>query len=75
MVPTSEKWIVLFSSQTGQPGMNHDGSTTLDLKKVVLRGLANTKQSKEFKEALVYSINEKGIVLSWENLDIILPLK
>lgn len=75
MVPTIEKWIVIFSSQTGQPGMNHDGSTTLDLKKEVLRGLAGTKKSKEFKEALVYTINEKGVVLSWENLDVILPIK
>jgi len=75
MVPTTEKWIVLFSSQTGQPGMNHDGSSTLDMSKVVLRGLASTKQSKEFKESLVYTINEKGIVLSWEKLDILLPIK
>jgi hypothetical protein len=75
MVPTIEKWIVIFSSQTGQPGMNHDGSTTLDLNKVVLRGLADTKQSKEFKESLIYSINEKGIVLSWEKLDVMLPIK
>lgn len=75
MVPTIEKWVVIFSSQTGQPGMNHDGSSTLDLKKIVLRGLADTKKSKEFKEALVYTINEKGMVLSWENLDVILPIK
>jgi hypothetical protein len=75
IVPTVEKWIVIFSSQTGQPGMNHDGSTTLDLSKVVLRGLATTKKSNEFKESLIYTINEKGIVLSWEKLDIILPIK
>lgn len=75
MVPTIEKWVVIFSSQTGQPGMNHDGSSTLDLKKIVLRGLADTKKSKEFKEALAYTINEKGMVLSWENLDVILPIK
>lgn len=75
MIPTIEKWVVIFSSQTGQPGMNHDGSSTLDLKKIVLRGLADTKKSKEFKEALVYTINEKGMVLSWENLDVILPIK
>jgi hypothetical protein len=75
MVPTVEKWIVIFSSQTGQPGMNHDGSSTLDLTKVVLRGLANTKKSNEFKESLAYTINEKGMVLSWEKLDVILPIK
>ena len=75
MIPTTKKWEVIFSSQTGQPGMNHDGSTTLDIKKEVLRGQASAKKSKEFKEALVYTINEKGMVLSWENLDVILPIK
>jgi hypothetical protein len=75
MVPTVEKWVVIFSSQTGQPGMNHDGSTTLDLTKVVLRGIATPKKSNEFKESLIYTINEKGLVLSWEKLDVILPIK
>jgi hypothetical protein len=75
MVPTSEKWVVIFSSQTGQAGMNHDGSSTLDLKKEVLRGMATAKKSKEFKETLTYTIAEKGIVLSWENLDVLLPIK
>ena len=70
-----KKWTVIFSSQTGQPGMNHDGSSTLDLNKVVLRGHASTKESKEFKESLLYSINEKGMTLSWEKLDVILPIK
>jgi len=75
MIPTVEKWIVIFSSQTGQAGMNHDGSSTLDLNKIVLKGLASTKPSKEFKESLSYSINEKGMVLSWEKLDVVLPIK
>ena len=75
MVPTTEKWIVIFSSQTGQPGMNHDGSTTLDFQKIVLRGLATTKLSKEFKESLIYTINDKGIALSWEKLDVVLSIK
>jgi hypothetical protein len=75
MIPTEKKWSIIFSSQTGQPGMNHDGSTTLDTKKEVLRGIATTKKSKDFKEALTYSINEKGLVLSWENLDVFLPIK
>jgi hypothetical protein len=75
MIPTEKKWSIIFSSQTGQPGMNHDGSSTLDSKKEVLTGIASTKKSKEFKEALTYSINEKGMVLSWENLDVFLPIK
>ena len=65
MAPREEKWVVIFSSQTGQPGMNHDGSTTLDFKKEVLRALATPKKTNEFKESLIYTINEKGMVLSW----------
>jgi hypothetical protein len=55
--------------------MNHDGSSTLDPTKEVLRAHATAQQSKDFKESLVYSINEKGMVLSWEKLDVILSMK
>ncbi|MCX6206169.1 MAG: DUF2911 domain-containing protein [Bacteroidetes bacterium] len=75
MIPTEKKCTVIFSSQTGQPGMNHDGSTTFDKTKEVLRGQAAAKKSKEFKESLLYTVTGKGIVLSWENLDIILSIK
>ncbi|MHA8058311.1 DUF2911 domain-containing protein [Aquirufa nivalisilvae] len=75
MVPGETGWVVLFSSQTGQAGMNHDGTTTLDNSKVVLRTIADSKKSKAFNERLVYNISEKGMTLSWENLDIILPMK
>ena len=75
MVPAETSWVVLFSSQTGQGGMNHDGTTTLELSKVVLRTIAEIKKSKTFNERLVYKVTEKGMTLSWENLDIILPMK
>ncbi len=75
MIPEEESWSIIFSSQTGQSGMNHDGTSTLDFEKIVLRGLGSTKKSKSFNERLIYSINEKGIVLSWEKLDITLLMK
>ncbi|MCZ2484940.1 DUF2911 domain-containing protein [Aquirufa antheringensis] len=75
IVPAETSWVVLFSSQTGQGGMNHDGTTTLELSKVVLRTIAEIKKSKTFNERLVYNVSEKGMTLSWENLDIILPMK
>lgn len=75
MVPTENDWIIIFSSQTGQPGMNHDGTTTLDMSKKVLNVLGKPKKSKTMNERLVYTINEKGFVLSWENLNVIVPMK
>lgn len=75
MVPGETSWVVLFSSQTGQGGMNHDGTTTLENSKVVLRTIADNKKSKTFNERLVYNVSEKGMTLSWENLDIVLPMK
>lgn len=74
-IPTEDLWSIIFSSQTGQPGMNHDGSTTLDFSKELFRALAKTKKSKAMNERLIYTINEKGFVLSWENLDVIVPMK
>ncbi|MBX9779960.1 MAG: DUF2911 domain-containing protein [Chitinophagaceae bacterium] len=75
MTPEEENWVIIFSSQTGQAGLNNDGTTTLDFDKVVLRALATSKKSKNFNERLIYSINEKGMILSWEKLEVTLLMK
>jgi hypothetical protein len=75
MVPTENDWVIIFSSQTGQPGMNHDGSTTLDMTKKVMSVLGKPRKSKTMNESLVYTITEKGFVLSWENLDVSVTMK
>jgi hypothetical protein len=74
-IPTEKDWSIIFSSQTGQPGMNHDGSTTFDSKKELFRVMCKTMKSKMLNEKLIYSINENGFILSWENLDVIVPIK
>ena len=74
-VPTENDWVIIFSSQTGQPGMNHDGTTTLDMSKKVMSVLGYPKKSKTMNESLVYSINEKGFVLSWEYLNVLVSMK
>ena len=74
-VPTENDWVIIFSSQTGQPGMNHDGTTTLDMSKKVMSVLGYPKKSKTMNESLVYSINEKGFVLSWDYLNVLVSMK
>lgn len=75
-VPMQEaNWSIIFSSQVGQAGMNHDGTTTLDMGKVVLRVLGYPKKSKSLNERLIYAINPKGFVLSWENIEVAVSAK
>ena len=74
-IPTEKDWSIIFSSQTGQSGLNHDGTTTLDLTKELFRVSSKTRKSKTINEKLVYTISEKGFVLSWEYLEVMVPVK
>lgn len=70
-----KEWTIIFNSQTGQWGINRDGSTTEDPAKDVIRVAVNPKKSDAMNERLVYTINNGGFVLSWENLDVPVPIK
>lgn len=74
-IPTEKKWTIIFNSQTGQWGTNRDGEATLDSSKDVLRTIVKPKKSASFNERLVYAISETGMTLSWENLEISVPIK
>jgi len=63
-------WVIIFNSKTGQWGINRDQSTTEDPAFDVIRVTVKPKKSASFNESLVYTFNDKGFVLSWENLDI-----
>ena len=70
-----KEWTIIFNSQTGQWGINRDGTTTEDPAKDVLRVAVKPKKSDAMNERLVYTINDKGFVLSWENLDVPVSIK
>ena len=74
-LPTQKDCSIIFSAQTGQSGLNSDGTTSLDLKKELFRVACKTMKSSAMNEKLTYTINDKGFVLSWENLDVIVPVK
>lgn len=74
-IPGEKEWTVIFNSQTGQWGITRAGETTLDPAKDVLRVNVKPKKSATMNERLVYSVTEKGIVLSWENLDVPVSIK
>lgn len=73
--PGEKEWQVIFNSQTGQWGINHDGSTTDDASKDVLVATAKPMKSKMMNERFKIEINKKGMVLLWENLAVPVMIK
>ena len=74
-IPGEKEWTIIFNSQTGQWGITRAGETTLDPSKDVIRVNVKPKKSATMNERLVYTVNNKGIVLSWENLDVPVSMK
>ena len=74
-IPGEKEWTIILNSQTGQWGVTRAGETTEDPAKDVLRVTVKPKKSASTNERLVYTIHEKGFVLSWENLDIPVSVK
>ncbi len=70
-----KEWTFIINSQTGQWGINRDGSTTEDPAKDVIRVTVKPVKSATMNERLVYTVNDKGFVLSWENLDVPVSIK
>lgn len=74
-IPGEKEWIIIINSQTGQWGITRAGETTEDPAKDVLRVTVKPKKSASANERLLYTINNKGFVLSWENLDVPVSIK
>ena len=74
-IPGEKEWTIIFNSQTGQWGVKSATESSLDPTKDVLRVTVKSKKSATMNERLVYTINDKGFVLSWENLDVPVSIK
>jgi len=70
IIPGEKEWTIIFNSATGQWGINRDGSTTEDPAKDVLRVTVKPKKSATANERLMYTVNDKGFSLLWENLEV-----
>lgn len=74
-VPGEKEWKIIFNSQTGQWGIKMDGSTTDDASKDVLVAMATPMKSSAMNERFKIEINDKGMVLLWENLAVPVMIK
>lgn len=70
-----DAWDVIFNSQTGQWGINRDGTTTLDPGKNVITVKVKPVKKEELQESLVYNISDSGVALRWEYLEVPISVK
>lgn len=69
-IPGEKVWQIIISSQIGQWGIERTGETTRNPEKDVISVYVNAVFSSNFEEMLVYEINESGLIIKWEKLQI-----
>src|SRR6266496_6496736 len=62
-IPGEKEWTIIINSATGQWGINHDGTTTEDPAKDVVRVTVKPVKSSEFNERLTYMVDANGFAL------------
>jgi len=73
--PGQKEWTFIFNSETGQWGIKRTGEANFDPAKNVLTVMVKPRKSKSFNERLRYTVDNKGFVLQWENLEVPVRIK
>lgn len=68
-VPGQNEWQIIFNSQTGQWGTQHNAAND------VLTVNVKPRTSSSMNERLLYDVNGNGFVLKWENLEVPVSIK
>ena len=68
-VPGENEWQILFNSQTGQWGTQHDAA------KDVLTVSVKPRASSSMNERLLYDVNGSGFVLKWDKIEVPVSIK
>ena len=74
-IPGEKEWTIIINSQTGQWGINHDGSTTRDVAKDVITVTAKPAKTASLVESMTFEVNDKGFSLKWENTEVPVSVK
>jgi hypothetical protein len=74
-IANPDEWVIIFNSKTGQWGINRDGTTTEDPALDVIRVNVKPRKSAIMNERLVYTIDNRGFELSWENMTVPVSIK
>lgn len=68
--PGENEWTIVFNSQTGQWGINRDGTANFDPANNVVEVMVKPEKAPKFYERLAYEIDDNGFSLIWENLKV-----
>ena len=74
ITPGEKEWTFIINSQTGQWGINHDGTTTRDSAKDVITVSVVPSKTANLVESLVYTVDDKGLSVKWENTEVLMPI-
>jgi len=74
-LPGEKEWQIIINSQTGQWGIERSGETTRKPENDVVVATVKPKKSTAMQESLLYTINNNGLVLKWENLEVPVSIK
>ncbi len=73
-IPGEKEWTVIFNKQTGQWGVKRGGATSRDPEQDALLVKVKPKKT-SLTERLVYEVNNNGIVLKWEYVEVPVSIK
>lgn len=69
-LPNEKEWVIIFNKVPDQWG-----AFKYDEKQDALRVNVKPRKSDHNTERLLYSVNDKGLVLQWENLEVPIAIK
>ena len=73
--PGKDEWTIILNSQTGQWGIKRGGEANRDPANDVVSVNVKPKKSSSMTERLTYEVNNGGIALKWENLEVPVAIK
>ncbi len=73
--PGEKEWTIILNSQTGQWGIKQGGVANRDPKNDVVTVTVKPAKASSMHERLTYSVNSKGFVLAWEQLEVPVMIK
>jgi len=73
--PGKDEWTIIFNSVTGQWGIHRDGTANDDPAKDVLVVKVKPRHTSALTERLVYTLDNRGFHLAWENVDVPVRIK
>lgn len=75
LTPGENEWTVILNSETGQWGIKRGGEANRDPAKDVVTAVVKPVKTSSTTEQLAYKVNNNGITMQWENVEVPIAIK